>query len=106
MVFIEQKSFMKVRDGVLSEEGLRLLQLALILRPDAGDLIRGAEGLRKIRWKLPGRGKSGGIRVIYYWDARRDHIYLVYAYAKSECGDLTKDQYAILVRAVKGAIGT
>jgi hypothetical protein len=45
-----------------------MIQTELMLRPDVGSLIRGSGGLRKIRWKLPGIGKRGALRIIYYWD--------------------------------------
>lgn len=67
-------------------------QSALIEQPDAGDLIRGMKGLRKLRWALPGRGKSGGARVIYYWRSTEGQIFLMYAFAKNTQADLTDTQ--------------
>jgi hypothetical protein len=46
--------------------------------------VRGSGGVRKLRWSLPGRGKRGGIRVIYYWKQRDEEIWLITLYAKSE----------------------
>jgi hypothetical protein len=55
-----------------------------VLRPGAGDLIPGGGGLRKLRWKAKGRGKSGGYRVIYYWRNQQGEIWLLVIYAKNE----------------------
>jgi len=64
MEFIETSVFTRLIDALLEAEQYRALQDALILRPEAGDLIQGTEGLRKIRWGTEGRGKRGGLRVI------------------------------------------
>jgi hypothetical protein len=71
-----------------------------MLKPDAGALIPGGKGLRKIRRPLPGRGKSSGARVIYYYISNDATIYLVFAYAKNRQSDLTKDQLAALAKFV------
>ena len=52
--------------------------------PDAGDLIRGGNGLRKLRWSRTGMGKSGGVRTIYYWAKPKDQMYMLGIYSKSE----------------------
>ena len=77
-----------------------MLQTALMLRPDAGKLIKGSGGLRKIRWNLPGTGKRGALRVIYYL-CPSDTIFMLFAYRKAEQEDLTPDQLKILRRMVK-----
>jgi hypothetical protein len=64
LTFIETKLFTRLADEYLSDEGLLALQLHLIRHPDQGPIIRGPGGVRKLRWALPGGGKSGGIRVI------------------------------------------
>ena len=68
MIFIETTTFTKEIQRLTTDENYRMLQAALMLRPDAGNLIRGSGGLRKIRWSLPGQGKRGALRVIYYWN--------------------------------------
>lgn len=96
MVFVELTPFVSFRDEYWTDEDLRALQNFLLLSPDAGDLIRGGSGLRKVRWSAQGRGKRGGARVIYYWHVPNDHIYLIYGYVKSEREDLTPQQIAVL----------
>jgi len=59
------------------------LQQALIERPEAGDIIPGAGGVRKLRWSVSGRGKRGGIRVIYYLRSRQGEIWMLTLYAKN-----------------------
>ena len=72
-----------------------MLQSSLMVRPDAGNLIRGGGGLRKIRWNLPGSGKRGALRVIYYWSPP-DIIFMLFPYRKNEQEDLTTDQLNLL----------
>jgi mRNA-degrading endonuclease RelE of RelBE toxin-antitoxin system len=69
---------------ILSDAEYAALQWALALRPDAGALIPGSGGLRKLRWRAEGRGKSGGYRVIYYWRSQAREIWLLTIYAKNE----------------------
>jgi hypothetical protein len=60
------------------------LQGFLLEHPDAGRIVRGSGGVRKLRWAIAGKGKSGGIRVIYYWKRIDNEIWLLTAYGKSE----------------------
>ena len=105
MVFVELSPFRAFADAHWSDDALRRLQAALIAQPNAGDLIPGARGLRKLRWTMTGRGKRGGARVIYYWLRDDDRIYLVHAYAKNETADLTPAQIrqlaALMIDEVK-----
>ena len=100
MISIETSIFTKEITRLLADEHYRILQSALILRPDAGDLIRGSGGLRKIRWNLPGAGKRGALRVIYYWDPP-DNIFMLLPFRKSKQDDLTQEQLKILRALVK-----
>jgi len=100
MVFIETSIFTKEIKRLLPDEEYRALQGALLLRPDAGDLIRGSGGLRKIRWNLPGKGKRGSLRVIYYWDTP-ETIYMLLPYGKTEQEDLSPKQLKVLSSLVK-----
>ena len=73
----------------------------LINNPDIGDVIPGAGGLRKLRFALPGRGKSGGVRVLYVDFAYYEKIFVVNVYPKSKKDSLTDEEKAILKHAVK-----
>ena len=102
MRFIETHVFTRELLELLpDDDDYRALQIALLLRPDAGDLIRGTGGLRKMRFPLPGRGKRGGLRVIYYWDKPRDRIFMLLIYKKSRQEDLTPAQRKILRKVVE-----
>ncbi len=77
MRFVETPVFTRAVTALLDEEQYRALQLALALRPEQGDVIRGSGGLRKLRWGLAGRGKRGGARVIYHWDKPTQTFYML-----------------------------
>jgi hypothetical protein len=100
MLFIETPYFTRFCEEHCTDDDLRGLQQQLIEHPDAGDLIRGTKGLRKLRWALPGRGKSGGARAIYYWRSAAGQIYLLYAYAKNAQADLSAVQRKVLMQWV------
>ena len=100
MIIIETSVFSRLIQEMMSDDDYRLLQEALITRPEMGDVIKGSGGLRKVRWKLEGKGKSGGIRVIYYWVTAEDQIRMLYAYRKSRQTDLTPDQVAMLKQII------
>ena len=101
MIFIETPIFTKLIKSTLPDDEYRKLQEALIIRPEAGSLIRGGGGLRKIRWRIPGRGKRGGIRVVYYWDVPVDRIYMLVVYKKSDKENLTRSQLKTLRQLVE-----
>jgi hypothetical protein len=71
------------------------------LRPDTGVIIQHSGGLRKIRWNIPGQGKRGGLRLIYYWDVPDDTIYMLLVFKKSKQEDITQGQLKILRNLVK-----
>jgi hypothetical protein len=77
------------------------LQLALVHRPDWGNVIPGGGGIRKLRWAGSGRGKRGGLRVIYYWQTAGDEIWMLLAYPKNERDDLSRDELILLKRLVE-----
>ena len=80
---LETTVFTRQVQAVMSAEEYRLLQMALVLRPDTGAVIPRSGGLRKLRWALPGRGKRGGARIIYYWQTHAGRIVLLYLYPKN-----------------------
>ena len=96
MVFVELPIFIRCATQLFDDDDLVSLQVTLLKNPVAGDLISGGHGLRKLRVALPGRGKSGGARVIYYYWTSEQRCYLVYAYAKNVAKDLTKTQLKAL----------
>jgi len=101
VVIVETKAFTARVGDLLSEEAYRALQLALLERPDAGAVIPGTGGLRKLRWALPGRGKRGGARVIYFWHPASGKVLMLFAYPKNERSDLTAPQRQALRRIVE-----
>ncbi len=100
MIFVETSIFTKEVTRLLPDSEYRQLQVDLMLRPEAGAVIKGSGGLRKIRWNLPGEGKRGGLRIIYYYDPL-DTIYMLFPYKKTDQDDLTVSQLKILRNLVK-----
>jgi hypothetical protein len=86
---------------LLSDDRYRSLQLALLLRPEQGSVIRGTGGLRKLRWNVAGTGKRGGVRLLYYWDKPEETIYLLFLYTKSDREDLSPQQLRTLSRLIR-----
>ncbi len=101
MIFIETPLFTKQVVDALEDDVYGDLQRRLALDPDIGPVVRRGGGIRKIRWALPGKGKSGGIRVMYYWRSKEDQIFLLYLFAKGERSDLTDSQLKELAKYVK-----
>lgn len=104
MEIIETPVFTRKIKDVLSDDEYSRLQWALVIHPEAGALIPGGKGLRKLRWLVSGKGKRGGLRVIYYWHMREEKIYMLLPYRKSEQEDLTKEQLKILLEYVKDGV--
>ncbi len=102
MVIIETQVFTKQIKKLMGDDDYRLLQETLVNRPDMGSLIKNSGGLRKVRWSLDGRGKSGGARLIYYWMTADEQIYMLLAYPKNERENLTDEQLSMLKRIVEG----
>lgn len=94
MVIFETSIFTKKIAALLDDEEYRTLQNFLVEMPTSGDIIQGSGGIRKLRWGASGHGKRGGSRIIYYWATQHDQIFMLYAYAKNERDDLTKEQLA------------
>ncbi len=86
--FIETKLFSQLREGYLPDDEYAKLQEALIERPERGAVIPGSGGVRKLRWAQPGRGKRGGIRVVYYAKLRDGVLFMLTLYAKNEAENI------------------
>jgi mRNA-degrading endonuclease RelE of RelBE toxin-antitoxin system len=101
MVIIETSVFTKLVLSQMSDEEYRQLQIMLCVLPDTGDLIPGSGGLRKVRWGHQGKGKKGGLRVIYYWVKEPGKILMLYLYKKNKQSDLTPNQLKTLKQVVE-----
>ncbi len=82
----------------LGDDEQHELENILLENPRKGAVIEGLAGIRKLRIKLDGRGKSGGGRVIYLDILEKEKIYLLFAYPKNVQEDLTSEQYRLLRR--------
>ena len=104
MIFRETRLFTKQVVEKLTDSEYRELQDALMLQPEFGDLIPETGGLRKVRWaeSSRGKGKRGGLRIIYYWYAPRSLIYLLVMYSKSDRDDLSAEEKKTLRKLVSG----
>jgi len=100
-VFFETSVFTRRVTELLPDDGYAELQRALLAHPNAGDVIPGSGGLRKIRWAAQGRGKRGGVRIIYFHIISRDQFYMLLIYGKNEQDDLSPDQLRALKRAME-----
>ncbi|MCX5644028.1 MAG: type II toxin-antitoxin system RelE/ParE family toxin [Phycisphaerae bacterium] len=100
MEIVETSVFTRQIRSLLKDDEYQELQERLVINPLAGAVIRGSSGLRKIRWAIEGRGKSGGIRVIYYYVAPDDRIFMLVAYAKGAKENLTAKEVAALKKLV------
>ena len=101
MVFVETPTFTHRVLGLLPDDEYRQLQSHLVQHPGAGKLIPGSGGMRKLRWAGSGRGKRGGLRIIYYWWAAKDRISMLFIYRKNEQDDLSSEQVRLLRRALE-----
>jgi hypothetical protein len=105
MRFIETPIFTADITSILSDEQYIALQQALLMRPDAGPIIPGGGGIRKLRWLHEGRGKRSGLRIIYYWEPSEDICYMLLVYSKTDQDDLTQRQLRIIRKLVKEGLG-
>ena len=104
MEFRELKSFSEKIDKIATTDDFAFLQVELIEHPEKGVLIRGAGGARKIRMRIGGKGKSGGARVIYYYQISNSVILFIHAFAKNEkanISDKEKKDIAAFIRRIK-----
>ena len=98
---VELPEFIRRAQQLLSEGEVQLLVSHLAEFPQAGVLIEGTGGIRKIRWAREGMGKRGGVRVIYYFHSKRIPLYLLTVFGKSERADLSMAERIALGKFVK-----
>lgn len=101
MIFIETSKFTKLLSDYLSDDEYRMLQWHLQEKPDSGDIVRGSGGVRKVRWAPEGKGKSGGVRVIYYWKKSDYEIWMLTIYSKSEQATIPSHILKKIVEAIE-----
>ena len=81
--FIASSSFEEIRPVYLDDDEYAELQQSMMRNPEAGELVKGSGGVRKLRWKRPGMGKRGGLRVIYYVQYTPSEFWMLTLYAKA-----------------------
>jgi len=104
--FVELPAFERYRPNYLDDDAFLALQNLLMKYPEAGDPIQGAGGLRKLRFAdaRRGKGKRGGLRVIYFWWVAGLQFWLFTLYDKDEMADLTPPQCKVLKAMVKAEL--
>jgi len=107
-LFVELPAFARYRADYLKDEEFRNLQDLLLHDPEAGDVIEGTGGLRKLRFgnSKRGKGKRGGLRLIYFWWEQGRQIWLFTLYSKGEVSDLTQSDKKSLKQRLKNEIGS
>ena len=88
VTFIETKLFTKLVQNYFTDDEYAALQNSIMANPDAGDVIPGSGGVRKLRWGLAGHGKRGGVRVIYYLRLQQGQVWMLTLYAKNEAATI------------------
>ena len=106
LVFLETPLFTRLLGDYLTDESYRELQHVLMMNPERGDPIPGTGGLRKVRWEdaRRGKGKRGGLRVIYYYLTTDHQIWFLTLYGKDEATDLTAEEKKVLKKAIQGEL--
>lgn len=90
--FVWLPTFEQTAKNLLDEENRRELELALVANPGAGDTMPRTGGFRKLRWAAKGKGRRGGARIVYFYVANRETIYMLLAYGKGVKDDLTESE--------------
>ena len=102
-LFVELPAFSRYRQDYLEDEAFRALQSALLANPEIGDVIEGTGGLRKMRQAdlRRGKGKRGGLRIIYFWWETGRQFWLFTLYDKNELDDLSPTERKALKDMLK-----
>ena len=105
-VFIELPPFERFRADYLDDDAFKAFQVELLANPHAGDVIKGTGGLRNVRFqdKRRGKGKRGGLRIIYYWWLGGSQFWLFTLYGKGEMTDLSDSERKALSEMLKKEI--
>lgn len=103
---VETPEFIRRIDKLMDEDERAALILYLAENPTAGDLIPGTGGVRKLRWRLEGRGKRGGARIIHFFHSTRLPLFLLTAFAKNERADLSQADRNGLQKLTKALVDT
>src|SRR5262244_779126 len=106
MEFIEAPAFTRYFSSYLNDDKYRELQNRLAAVPELGDVMPGTGGFRKLRWADPrrGKGRRGGLRVIYYYFPSEQQIWLMTLYDKNEASDLTPKEKQTLKSAIEAEL--
>lgn len=105
-LFVELPAFQRHREDYLDDAAFRTLQCLLLAQPESGDVIEGTGGLRKVRFadEKRGKGKRGGLRIVYFWWSEGQQFWLFTLFDKSEVADLTPGQRQQLKAMVKAEL--
>jgi hypothetical protein len=98
--FIETSVFQRKIEGLLTHDEYLEFQEYLRQDPETGAIISATGGCRKVRWAIQGKGKSGGIRVIYYYVNQKGEVYLLLVYPKNERDNLSDEQKSQLRKLI------
>src|SRR5271167_2834865 len=106
MEFIEAPAFTRHLSDYLNDDEYRAVQEELGTNPELGDLMPGTGGFRKIRWAdaRRGKGRRGGLRIVYFYFPSDDQIWFMTLYDKGEAADLTAAEKKMLKRAIEGEL--
>jgi hypothetical protein len=92
LTVVETAAFARRAEKLLTSGEYEEMMLFLALHPESGDEIQGTSGVRKVRFRAKGRGKSGGVRAIYYFYDRENPVFAIFLYAKNEQIEMTPEQ--------------
>ena len=101
MEFIEAPLFSKLIHDYLNDEEYSALQWSLALHPESGKVIPKSGGIRKLRWPGKGKGKRGGLRIIYYWKNQKGEIWFLTVYAKGEAENISPSTLRVLSKEIE-----